>query len=96
MDGLKHVSSNQANNGTFSLLKQVEPLPSFSGDENKDLVKFICEFELITAPYAYPDWDLLILLMQQVSGKDKTLLGSLDADKLSYKDAKDLLVAAFA
>ena len=59
-------------------------------------MKFICEFELTTAAYAYPDRDLLILLIRQVSGKAKTLLSSLQADKQSYKDAKDLLVAAFA
>ena len=101
LDSLKQVSSNTANTNTVeaarSLLKQpVAPLPSFSGNENEDLMKFIREFELTTAAYAYPDRDLLILLIQQVSGKAKTLLSSLEADKQSYKDAKDLLVAAFA
>ena len=98
---MKQVSSNTANTNTVeaarSLLKQpVAPLPSFSGDENEDLMKFILECELTTAAYAYPDRDLLILLIQQVSGKAKTLLSSLEADKQSYKDAKDLLVSAFA
>ena len=82
---------------TRSLLKQpTAPLPKFSGDENEDLIKFITEFELTTSNYKYPDRDLLLLLLQQLSGKAKILLRSLEADKQNYKDAKDLLVSAFA
>ena len=80
-----------------SLLKQpTAPLPKFSGDEKEYLIRFLVEFELTTSSYKYPDRDLLLLLLQQLSGKAKTLLKSLEADKQSYKDAKDLLVSAFA
>ena len=80
-----------------SLLKQpTAPLPTFSGGENEDLMKFLVEFDLTTSSYRYTDRDLLLLLLQQLSGKAKTLLRSLEADKQSYKDAKDLLIAAFA
>ena len=101
LDSLKPSNSSHVNSGQVeaarSLLKQpVAPLPSFSGDENEDLMKFIREFELTTSSYNYPDRDLLILLLQQLSGKAKTLLNSLEADKQSYKDAKDLLITAFA
>ena len=80
-----------------SLLKQpTAPLPTFSGDEKEDLMRFLVEFELTTSSNKYPDRDLLLLLLQQLSGKAKTPLKSLEADKQSYKDAKDLLVSAFA
>lgn len=80
-----------------SLLKQpVAPLPKFSGVEHEDLVKFLREFELTTANYNYPNRDLLLLLIQQVSGRAKTLLNSLEADKQTYEDAKGLLISAFA
>ena len=49
-------------------------------------MKFLREFELTTASFKYPDRDLLILLIQQVSGKAKSLLSSLEADKQKYKD----------
>ena len=82
---------------TRSLLKQpTAPLPKFSGEEGEDLIKFITEFELTTSNYRYPDRDLLLLLLQQLSGKAKILLKSLEADKQNYKDAKDLLLSAFA
>ena len=55
-----------------SLLKQpTAPLPTFSGDEKEDLMRFLVEFELTTSSYKYPDRDLLLLLLQQLSGKAK-------------------------
>ena len=80
-----------------SLLRQpTAPLPKFAGGEDEDLCKFLKEFELTTSSYKYPDRDLLLLLMQQVSGNARTLLNSLEADKQTYQSAKDLLTAAFA
>ena len=82
---------------TRSLLKQpTAPLPSFSGEDNEDLMKFLTEFDLTTSSYNYPDRDLLLLLLQQLSGKAKILIKSLEADKQSYQEAKDLLISAFA
>ena len=80
-----------------SLLRQpTAPLPTFSGKEDEDLLKFLKEFELTTAVFHYPDRDLLLLLNQQCSGNALTLLNSLETDKQTYKSAKELLIAAFA
>ena len=55
-----------------SLLKQpTAPLPTFSWVEKEDLMRFLVEFELTTSSYKYPDRDLLLLLLQQLSGKAK-------------------------
>ena len=80
-----------------SLLKQpTAPLPTFSGDEKEDLMRFLDEFELTISSYKCRDRVLLLLLLQKLSRKATTLLKSLEADKQSYKDAKELLVSAFA
>ena len=80
-----------------SLLKQpTAPLPKFNSAKNEDLLRFFTEFESTTGAYNYPDRDLLLLLKQQVEGRGKILLDSLEADKQSFKDAKDLLISAFA
>ncbi|XP_068218822.1 uncharacterized protein [Palaemon carinicauda] len=80
-----------------SLLKQpTAPLPKFTSKEGEDLLKFIAEFEATTNVFQYPDRDLLLLLKQQIDGRAKTLLSSLEADKQRYVDAKELLIAAFA
>ncbi|XP_068200128.1 uncharacterized protein [Palaemon carinicauda] len=80
-----------------SLLRQpTAPLPKFQSKEGEDFLKFIREFETTTQSFNYLDRDLLLLLKQQVEGRAKCLLGSLEADKQSYNDAKDLLTKAFA
>ena len=80
-----------------SLLKQpTAPLPKFQGKEGEDLLKFLTEFELTTSVYNYPDRDLLLLLRQQLDGRARSLLHSLELDKQSYLDAKNLLIEAFA
>ena len=80
-----------------SLLKQpTAPLPKFKSLTNENLLRFISEFESTTSAFNYPDRDLLLLLKQQTEGRAKILLGSLEADKQTYKDAKELLITAFA
>ncbi|XP_064087699.1 uncharacterized protein LOC135202300 [Macrobrachium nipponense] len=93
-------SKNDSNNipdVARSLLKQpTAPLPKFTSKEGEDFLKFIAEFEATTNAFQYPDRDLLLLLKQQVDGRAKTLLSSLEADKQRYVDAKELLISAFA
>ena len=98
LDSLSKVSVNVSQLDTArTLLKQpTAPLPTFSGKENEDLLRFLSEFELTSSSFNYPDRDLLLLLMQQVSGNAKTLLKSLEADKQTFKSAKELLITAFA
>ena len=80
-----------------SLLKQpTAPLPSFHSNEGEDFLRFIQEFESTTDAFDYPDRDLLLLLKQQVHGRAKVLLNSLECDKQYYNDAKKLLKEAFA
>ena len=91
------ASSNNPQDQARSLLKQpTAPLPKFHGREGEDLIKFLTEFELTTGVYNYPDRDLLLLLRQQVEGRASYLLQSLELDKQSYQDAKQLLTNAFA
>ena len=97
---LLEVASNSAQivaDTARSLLKQpTAPLPRFRSLENEDLLRFFTEFESTTSAYNYPDRDLLLLLKQQVEGRAKIILSSLEADKQTYKDAKKLLTTAFA
>ena len=80
-----------------SLLKQpTAPLPKFCSGDGEDFLRFITEFESTTNAFKYPDRDLLLLLKQQVEGRAKHLLSSLESDKQHYKDAKELLISAFA
>ncbi|XP_068218540.1 uncharacterized protein [Palaemon carinicauda] len=89
--------SRSVTDTALSLLKQpTAPLPKFSSKENEDLLQFFVEFEATTGVYKYPDRDLLLLLKQQVEGRAKVLLNSLEADKQSYQDAKSLLIKASA
>ena len=98
-DSQSTLNSNLSNTtaAVRSLLRQpVAPLPTFSGAEDEDLMKFLREFELTTSSYNYPERDLLLLLVQQVLGRAKTLINSLEADKQSFEEAKKLLLNAFA
>ena len=96
---LLDVLSNPTNvtDTARSLLKQpTAPLPKFKSLVNEDFLRFLSEFESTTSAFSYPDRDLLLLLKQQVEGRAKTLLSSLEADKQTYNDAKQLLITAFA
>ena len=80
-----------------SLLKHpVAPLPKYAGTEDEDIERFFREFEETTNKYKYSQYDLLLLLKQQISGRALILLNSLEADKQGYKDGKGLLLEAFA
>ncbi|XP_068234134.1 uncharacterized protein [Palaemon carinicauda] len=89
--------SNVSIDNARSLLKQpTAPLPRFTSKENEDFTSFLKEFLSTTSSFTYPDRDLLLLLKQQVDGRAKLLLDSLEADKQTFNDAVELLKAAFA
>ncbi|XP_064098253.1 uncharacterized protein LOC135209530 [Macrobrachium nipponense] len=89
--------SNVSIDNARSLLKQpTAPLPRFTSKENEDFTSFLKEFRSTTSSFTYPDRDLLLLLKQQVDGRAKLLLDSLEADKQTFNDAVELLKAAFA
>ena len=100
--GCLQVLDSGMHNSSFadtarSLLKQpTAPLPKFFGTQEDDFLKFISEFEKTTNAFRYPDRDLLLLLKQQVQGRARLLLDSLELDKQTYSEAKKLLVSAFA
>ena len=80
-----------------TLLKSpTAPLPIFSSIEGENIEKFLKEFEDTTDSFQLKDRDKLLLLKQQVSGRASILLSSLEVDKQTYKDAKELLLAALA
>ena len=72
------------------------PLPSYASTEGEDLIRFFSEFEDTTKKYNYTQYDKLLLLKQQLSGRALTLVNSLESDKQGYTDAKCLLLKALA
>lgn len=95
--GRTNSTSHNSYEAARSLLKSpIAPLPRFSGLDEEDLLAFFREFEETTSKYNYPDYDKLLLLKQQVSGRALVLVNSLEADRQGYSHAKNLLVAAFA
>ena len=72
------------------------PLPKYSSTDDEDLLRFISEFEDTTSKFKYTNYDLLLLLKQQITGRALTLITCLEADKQGFKHAKELLIKAFA
>ena len=90
------VSKGSPLEGVITQLKgHSTPLPKFSGRDTEDLYKFINEFEQSTQRFNYSDYDKLILLKQQLSGRALNLVKSLESDKQTYVEAKKLLNDAF-
>ena len=80
-----------------SLLKSpVAPLPKYCSSEDEDLARFFEEFEDTLSKFHYPEYDKLLLLKQQISGRALILVESLEADKQGYSHAKALLLKALA
>lgn len=80
-----------------SLLKSpTAPLPRFTSSDGEDLEQFLRNFETTVSLFSYTDYDKLLLLKQQVTGKALYLIDSLDPDKQTYAEAKELLIKAFA
>ena len=96
VDASRFVSQSLTDSARSLLKQPTAPLPKFCSSENEDLMRFLLEFETTTSVFNYPDRDLLLLLKQQVEGRAKVLIGSLEADKQTYEEAKQLLIKAFA
>ena len=80
-----------------SLLRSpTAPLPVFKSEDGEDLTKFILEFEDTISKFKYSDYDKLLLLKQQVTGRANILLNSLESTNQTYNEAKKLLEDALA
>ena len=95
-------SSSNVQNQNFrstaqSLLRSpVAPLPKFLSNDGENLLKFIKEFEDTIFKFSYSEYDKLLLLRQQVSGRASILLESIDTSRHDYNYAKKLLIDALA
>ena len=95
------VNRNNSNPNSSEQLRTllkcpVAPLPTFSSGDGEDLSKFFRNFEDTIVRFNYPDYDKLLLLKQQVTGRAAILLSSLESDKQSCESAKKLLSDALA
>ena len=80
-----------------SLLKSpIAPLPKYTSSDDEDLARFFEEFEDTLSKFRYPEYDKLLLLKHQISGRALVLVESLEADKQGYSHAKQLLLKALA
>ena len=78
------------------LKSPVAPLPRFTSSEGENLLLFFNQFEETLSKFVYTQYDKLLLLKQQITGKASLLIESLEPDKQTYDDAKALLKAALA
>ena len=88
--------TNSHNSNPSLLRSPIAPLPRFTSADGEDLTRFLIEFEDTLSKYNYSQYDQLLLLKQQLSGRALTLVNSLESDKQGYKHAKSLLVEALA
>ena len=80
-----------------SLLKcPTAPLPKFTSASGENLEIFLNNFEETLSKFNYTQYDRLLLLKQQVSGKASLLIDSLEPEKQTYDEAKNLLMTALA
>ncbi|KAL7643007.1 UNVERIFIED_CONTAM: hypothetical protein RMT77_006296 [Armadillidium vulgare] len=80
-----------------SLLRRAAaPLPTFSSKEGEDLAAFFSQLENTLSQHPYSDYDKLLILRQQISGRALVLIESLEPDEESYDRAKNLLMNALA
>ena len=84
------------NNTQSNLLKYPQiPLPKFSGGEGENLSKFLFEFDAAVSRYKLTDYDNLLLLKQQLSGRAMYLINSLETNNQNYTQAVNLFKRAF-
>ena len=90
------VDSNSLSQARSLLRSPVAPLPTYSSGEDEDLQRFFTEFESTINKHNYSDYDKLLLLKQQVSGRALSLIKSIEPENLGYSSAKELLMSALA
>ena len=78
------------------LKSPVAPLPTYSGNADEDVNKFFLQFEQTIDKFNYSDYDKLLILKQQLSGRAKILVDSLEVANQAYDKAKSLLEEALA
>lgn len=90
-------ASNQTQDMARSLLKSpTAPLPRFYSKTGENLELFLSNFEETLSKFNYTEYDKLLLLKQQVEGKGSYLLDSLEPNRQTFGEAKNLLMNAFA
>ena len=91
------VSTHSYNEPTSRRLKpRVAPLPTYSGNSNESLEKFIYNFESVLGNVDYSEYEKFILLKENLFGRAASLINSLELCRQSYTEAKSLLEEAFA
>ena len=78
------------------LRNPIAPLPKFTSTEGESLEPFFTQFDSTISKFSYSDYDKLLLLKQQLSGRALILVDSLVEGSQSYDEAKDLLLTALA
>ena len=80
-----------------SLLKSpTAPLPVYYSGEDENLEQFLSNFEETVSKHKYTSYDKFLLLKQQVKGRALYLIDSLDPDRHTYDEARNLLMTALA
>jgi len=72
------------------------PLPKYSGGKYESLEKFFLNLDAVLINYAYSEFEKFLLLKSCLSDRALVLIESIETDRQSYVDAKNLLEQAFA
>jgi len=88
------VSMNPIDAARSLLKSPTAPLPTYSGIESEDLTRFISQFEETISRFNYPSYDKFLLLKQQLSGRARILVDSLEITNQTYAEAVKLLKVA--
>ena len=70
------------------------PLPTYEGTDNEDLTRFLSQFEDTLSKFDYPEYDKFLLLKQQLKGRARILIDSLEISNQTYQQAIKLLKSA--
>ena len=80
-----------------SLLKSpTAPLPRFNSTKGENFELFLSQFEETLSKFSYTEYDKLLLLKQQITGRALHLIDSLESNNQTYIAAKELLRKALA